>query len=127
MEIGHAWPIRKSAVGNPGLWGIVKSVLGVVWPKPDFISEWAQISGWTVQPKWSLLSLFGKRPTPNLGTGSGMLKDLSFKLLAREFRFNLTDLRFDPDKESTWVSAYAKTDPYEDFGESPIAYFSDHV
>lgn len=125
MEIGHAWQIRKSAPINPGIWGAVKGLLGVVWQKPDFISEWAQISGWTVQPKWSLLSLFGKRATPNLGTGSTNLKNLSFSLFGKKFEANLTDLKFDPKREGTMVSDYAKSDPYEDFGESLDAYFTD--
>lgn len=124
MEIGHAWQIRKAAPTNPGVWGIVKGILGVVWRKPDFISEWAAIAGWTVRPKWSIGSLF-KPATPNLSTANSQLSNLSFSLFGRKFELDLTGLRFEPAKEATMVSDYAKKDPYEDFGESLIAYFSD--
>lgn len=124
MEIGHAWQIRQAAPTNPGLWGVVKGLIGVVWRQPDFISEFAALAGWTTRPKWSIGSLF--RPTrPDLSSASGALSRVSFSVLGRRFDLDLTGLRFDPAKEGTMISAYAKTDPYEDFGESLIAYFSD--
>jgi hypothetical protein len=120
MEMGHAWQERKDAPVRPGIWMVLKTIADAVWPKDDFISKWARISGWTVRPKWSLKSLFG-RSTPNLGDAHNSYTSMS--ILGK--KVNLTDLRFDPKKEKTLISSYAKTDPYEDFGESLIAYFTD--
>jgi hypothetical protein len=126
MEIGHAWQIRGASHLNPGIWGGLVGLVGVVWPKSDLVSEWAQISSWTVKPKWSIASLFGRRSVPNLGTGSGAMKDVKFAVFGRKLNLgNVSDLRFEPSKETTFVSAYSKSDPYEDFGESLDAYFAD--
>lgn len=126
QELGHAWQIRSASRANPGVWGVLTGILGIVWQKPDFLSEWARISGWTVKPAWSLASLFGERATPNLGNGSTAMTDVSFSLFGKQIRLgNLTDLEYDPAKKETFVSEYARTDPYEDFADSVIAYFAD--
>lgn len=124
MEMAHAWQIRQSSPLNPGVGGILKGLRDIVYPAQDIISEWSKFSGWTVAPKWSPWSWFG-RQTPNASNASQALKNLEFKLLGRNFKFDFTDLRFDPAKAETLVSAYAKTDPYEDFGESLEAYLLD--
>ncbi len=125
MEMTHAWQFRKASVlGLPLPSMVVKGLAGYVYGPPDFGSEWARISGWTVRPKTSLWSLIG-RQTPNMTNGSGALKDISFSLFGKQIRFSLNDLKYDPAKDKAFVSEYARFDPYEDLGESAIAYFTD--
>lgn len=124
MEMAHAWQIRQTSMINPGAGGVLKGLRGIVYPERDLISDWSKFSGWTVQPKWSPWGWFESQP-PNASNASQQLANLELSLFGHNMQLNLTDLRFDPAKESTLISAYAKTDPYEDFGESVIAYFTD--
>lgn len=125
MEMSHAWQIRQTSLLNPGAGGILKGLRGVVYPEGDIVSDWSKLSGWSVRPKWSPWAWFGNQLTPNASDASHQLANAEIKLFGRSVRFNLTELRYDPAKEQTLISDYAKTDPYEDFGESAIAYVLD--